>query len=317
MRFWAALALAAALFSSHAGAQQNTSPLGPTGGGSGGGSAAPCSAFGTTTGTCLQGGSGNVPNNSLVTPPTTVGTAAVGQIPGTTTNDNASAGNVGEYVVSGASSFLNVNTTGASVTISIGAPGIISWTGNPYYLATATGNGCAALVVFSGAVPTGLVAGTNYYVTCNGAFTANAFNVSSSVANAIAGVAITTTGSSSGVTAGNMATLSSATAVDFGGFSLTAGDWDVTGIEAIAPASTTSVTFSSGGIAAGSLLTGILFSFSFQRSAAQVPGSFSYVPLSVERITISSTTTFFCGSKVAFSVSTMTAGGECRARRVR
>ena len=35
---------------------------------------------------------------SLIIPPSIVGTSARGQIPGTATNDNASAGNVGEYI---------------------------------------------------------------------------------------------------------------------------------------------------------------------------------------------------------------------------
>jgi hypothetical protein len=76
----------------------------------------------------------------------------------------------------------------SAVTITIAAPGVVSW--------TAHGLTAGTPVVFSttGALPTGLVAGTTYYVIAAGLVT-NAFEVSAT----LGGSAITTSGSQSGV----------------------------------------------------------------------------------------------------------------------
>lgn len=253
---------------------------------------------------------------------TTSGTCTTaGQLPGTTTNDGASAGNVGEFVVSGASSFNNtIANNSGTVTITIASPAVISWTGNPYYLATATGNGCAAAVVFSttGSLPTGLSAGTVYFVTCDSALTANAFHVSTSVANAVAGTAVNTSGSQSGTqSASNAVPLANAAPQDFGGLSLTAGDWDVTGVVHFNPASTTSITAVVAGTSSGSALSGTFYSILRQAQAAEVPNSSFNLGMSTERVSLAATTTIYCGVLAIFTVSTLTAAGECRARRVR
>jgi hypothetical protein len=302
----------------------------------------PCTAFGTAAGTCPNGGviTAGGPTGAATTVPvitynaagqltavttaatgvTTVGTAAVGQIPGTATNDAAGAGKVGEYVVSGAANRNSLNAT-ATVTISIANPAVISWTTNPYFNAAATGNGCASLVVFSttGALPTGLTAtAVPYYVTCDAGFTANAFHVSTSVANAEAGTTVTTSGTQSGVqTAINAFILTSGSSIDFGGLALSAGDWDVAGILMFIPSGTTSVTVTSGAITSATAFSGTLYSSYVQRQAAEVPGNIEVFPLSTERISVPSTTTFFCGISSTFSLGTLFVGGECRARRVR
>ncbi|MGC1615823.1 MAG: hypothetical protein WA736_14150 [Candidatus Acidiferrum sp.] len=308
--------------------------------GGGGGGGAPCSAFGTTSGTCAQGGviTGGGPTGGATTVPvitynaagqltavttaptgvTAVGTATVGQIPGTTTNDSASAGNVGEYVVSGANGANNLGTSGASVTVSIGANAVVTWTSNPYFNSGATGKGCASLVVFGGTPPTGLTATTvPYYVTCDATFTANAFHVSTSVANAIAGTTITTSGSDGGTTAGNIFSATSPNSYDFGGLSLTAGDWDVTGVGYFGAGATTSVTRYQAGIDSATGFGGTVYAIFKQRQAAEVPGADTQYPLSTERTLLSSTTTLFCSALSVFTISTMTIGGECHARRVR
>ena len=78
------------------------------------------------------------------------------------------------------------------VTISIAAPGIITW--------AAHGQPVGAAVTFEnsgGALPTGLVAGTIYYVSSQ-SYAAGQFAVSTTYANAIAGTSITTSGVQSG-----------------------------------------------------------------------------------------------------------------------
>lgn len=79
----------------------------------------------------------------------------------------------------------------ATVTISIAAPGVVSWTAHGLPVGTP--------VVFhtSGALPTGLVPGTTYYVSLTG-YGVNAFSVAATQAAALTGSTITTSGSQSG-----------------------------------------------------------------------------------------------------------------------
>jgi hypothetical protein len=79
-----------------------------------------------------------------------------------------------------------------TVTITIAAPGVVTWTGH--------GLSRAQPITFAttGALPTGLTAGTTYYVSSSSLAT-DTFRVSTSVANALAGTNITTTGTQSGV----------------------------------------------------------------------------------------------------------------------
>ena len=72
------------------------------------------------------------------------------------------------------------------VTISIAAPGVVSWTGH------GLANGTPIMFTTTGALPTGLTAGTTYYVV-------DAATDSFSVAATPGGTAITTSGSQSGV----------------------------------------------------------------------------------------------------------------------
>lgn len=81
----------------------------------------------------------------------------------------------------------------STVTISIAAPGVISWSSH--------GLPIGGPVVFGTtiALPTGLVAGTVYYVSATG-YGADSFVVADTQAHAVAGVNnVTTSGSQSGV----------------------------------------------------------------------------------------------------------------------
>ena len=83
--------------------------------------------------------------------------------------------------------------TSSVVTITIAAPGVISWAGHPFV------PGNAVVFETTGALPTGLTAGTKYYVSTVG-LTANAFSVADTAAHALAGTnTVTTTGTQSGV----------------------------------------------------------------------------------------------------------------------
>jgi hypothetical protein len=83
------------------------------------------------------------------------------------------------------------------VTITLASPGIISW---PSHGLVA---GSAVVFETTGALPTGLIAGTTYYVANDSNLTAGAFAVSDTKAHALAGTnQINTSGSQSGVQTG-------------------------------------------------------------------------------------------------------------------
>lgn len=110
---------------------------------------------------------------------------------------------------------LTVNTAGltsnvsfydglsSTVTMTIATPGVITW---PKHGLAA---GSAVKFTTTGALPTGLTAGTTYYVANDTNLTANTFAVSDTQAHALAGTnQINTTGTQSGTHTGfNVSTL--------------------------------------------------------------------------------------------------------------
>lgn len=233
-----------------------------------------------------------------------------GQIPGTATNDNAAAGAVGEYVVS---SCPGTGTT-ATVTITIAAPGVITW--------TAHGFTTACPVVFTnsgGALPTGITSGTVYYID-PASVTANTFKIATTLANALAGTDITTSGSQSGTQTGTAgAALSSGSAKDMTAVSLTAGDWDCRASLARSLTGSTSVTIMKSSIVTsttsdGSLVTGTMTQLS---TAANVMGHDASQQVGPVRESLSGTTTVFLDADDTFSASTSSAYGSLACRRVR
>jgi hypothetical protein len=85
--------------------------------------------------------------------------------------------------------------TSATITVTIATPAVVSW--------TAHGLSEGMPVVFTnsgGALPTGITAGTTYYVGRSPA--ANTFNISTTIANAAAGTFVATSGSQSGAHTG-------------------------------------------------------------------------------------------------------------------
>jgi hypothetical protein len=102
--------------------------------------------------------------------------------------------------------------------------------------------------------------------------------------------------------------------------SLTAGDWDVTGILATFPAGGTTTSIITVGIsttsAAFQTISGGLANVSLHTSAVTAGNQMNLIaPLT--RISIASTTTVYLVSAVTFASSTMSVGCQIRARRVR
>lgn len=100
--------------------------------------------------------------------------------------------------------------------------------------------------------------------------------------------------------------------------SLTAGDWDVTGVVQFVPAATTTTASMLAGVSNTSAGSGATFDQTIAlRYPLGAPSSSTALPTPVCRFSLSTTTTIFLFAAATFSVSTMTANGLIRARRVR
>jgi len=86
----------------------------------------------------------------------------------------------------------------STVTISIATPGVVSWTGHGLI------TGQKIIFTTDGALPTGITAGTAYYVIN---VDADTFRIATSLSNAAAGTAINTSGSQSGTHTATAATI--------------------------------------------------------------------------------------------------------------
>lgn len=191
---------------------------------------------GTFTGDAIHLGTGQ-----------TIGAAGTAGVPvqASATNNNAPAGYVGEYLSN--SSDVTITNT---VTITIATPAVITQTAHGYKALTP--------VYFhsTGALPTGINAFTTYYITA-GTVTANTYQLSTTLALALAGTSIATSGTQSGVQSSNAGDiLSSGGNFDVIGLQLNAGDYDCQAMGALSYGGSTSVTLLNGwlGTAGASIL---------------------------------------------------------------
>ncbi len=250
--------------------------------------------------------------DSAFVAPTATGTAATGQIPGTATNDNATAGNVGEYAES------VVTAASATVTFTNASPTVVTWTGHPYSIPS---SGIIAVGVINftnsgGALPTGISA-INYYAR---PIDANTLHIGTTVANAIAGTFVNTSSTGTGIQTGNAeALLTSATNIDMAGLALTAGDWECRGNVGIDPAAGTVTTIFSAGInSTSATLPGVSTRGAYIFNSATEPtASVQQFPLGIQRFLLSATTNIFLINSPTFSTSTNKGFGLIACRRPR
>lgn len=120
---------------------------------------------------------------------------------------------------------------------------------------------------------------------------------------------VTATGGSTSVT--------TATPLNLTSISLTAGDWDVQSVIQYSPAGTTSVSDYYSSVNTTTATIGALGNYTKFAHTPGVPANTSVITSPSVRISIASTTTVFCVGQSDFSISTMTATGFIRARRVR
>lgn len=239
-----------------------------------------------------------------------------GQIPATTTNDNASTGNVGQY--------LSVNCPGigsnATVTITIATPAVVTWTSPPFHNTAINQDNCPIVFTTTGALPTGITAGTTYWVIAS-SISGNTFQIATSVTNALAGTAVATSGTQSGVqTATASAGLVSATAKSITGLQIPAGDWEISGMCTQYPngATTSSGFFCNingtentlNSVPADNMAIGI-------NGASMSAGTQNFLPTNTGRFSFSTPTNVFLVVQDTFAVNTMNAAGLIHARRAR
>lgn len=105
----------------------------------------------------------------------------------------------------------------ATITMTIAGPGVVTWTGH------GLAEGAPVVFTTTGALPTGITAGTTYFVGRSPA--TNTFNVSTTVANAAAGTFITTSGTQSGTHTGTNGTTKRGTGAGTTQLSQTNGIW--------------------------------------------------------------------------------------------
>jgi hypothetical protein len=232
----------------------------------------------------------------------------------TNTNDDPASGYFGEYK---ANFLLGANNRSATCTISIASPCVVSWSGHPLFASLTAVT--AIMFTTTGALPTGLVASTIYYATWIDAAT---FHLSTTVANAIAGTYINTSGSQSGTqTADIRVALASSNNHDLAAIQLAAGDWNVqaagyyigNGSTVIANTqlelntSSATQTFTEGRYA------------SDQFPASYTPGNatFKSVITPTARFSLSGTSTIFATMQALFTVGSLSMYCGLTARRVR
>lgn len=220
-----------------------------------------------------------------------------GSTTGITNGSNAAAGQIGEYLYANCNNNNNFGT-GTTITMTIATPGVVTWTGYPM---SGYGSGgafsgwtCPINFTTTGALPTGVVAGTTYYII---PIDANTFQLATSAANALAGTAIATSGTQSGTHTGFGYTSAFTTGVakDTGAIQLTPGDWDVGGCQGAYVTASTTLNNSGGSIGTtSSTLTNQPFNSLGFNQQALVPNTSGGV------------TEVWCGSKGRFNVTTNT-----------
>ena len=206
-----------------------------------------CSAYtsGTLTAIVTEAGVPDA-NGSVgqIGPQTSTGNVVLSPagIVGTTTNDSAPAGEIGEYV---SSMHGTVSATGIALVGTNGPPVASPVVCTLVALDTGATFANGQSVFLTGTVGTGLVANTNYYV-CNFNPATLTFNLASTLAKAMAvpptpDMDVTVIGS--GTTTIHQGVYgTSTTAADVMGLALSPGDWDVDAVVANVLVSTAQLT---------------------------------------------------------------------------
>lgn len=269
---------------------------------------------GTAGAFVVNGGALGSPSSAGTIPAFTLGGAVTGggnqlnnvKVQGTTTNDDAAAGYIGEYLTS------DNNSTGpGTVTISIASPAVISDAGSAGLTI-----GAAINFTTTGALPTGLSAGTNYYIIATGFNSGTSFQISATPG----GAAINTSGTQSGThTRVSGLTTTHDTYQTVCAIILTAGDWDIWGTVRHSTVGVTGATTDLYGVitTTHNSNTGFIATTVNDDQASYASGVTRTSPNGVGRISIASTTTYYLIVYQSFTSGNGTARANLAARRRR
>jgi hypothetical protein len=235
-------------------------------------------------------------------------------IVGVTDASSASAGSVGEYIYVSAPNSGNT----ATITVTIASPAVVTWTSHPFGGSTTVNWTAPVVFTTTGALPTGITAGTTYWVI-GSSITANTFQIATSAANALAGTAINTSGSQSGTHTGTAgAALTSGANSNACAINVPAGDWDIFAQIGFLPANTTSITQYVGSWSNTSATLGGNGQLQVNTTPATVWGNNQgHATLPTSRLSVSSTTATYGVANSTFTVSTNTAFCFMALRRMR
>ncbi len=120
------------------------------------------------------------------------------------------------------------------------------------------------------------------------------------------------------VLSGSAISLTTATTANITSISLTAGDWDVSGVVSFIPTASTNIGVLASGSSAVSATVSTDEGATTRVSPVAVPGALvQSLALTQQRYSLASTTTIYLIARASFTVSTLTAYGTISARRIR
>ena len=139
-------------------------------------------------------------------------------------------------------------------------------------------------------------------------------NTNDAAAAGYVGEVITST-----IAVGSAISLTTGVQANVTSISLTAGDWDVSGVVLMDSAATTNITRVTAGTSSTSATVDVTKGYYSHIHSGYVPGGgqFRAMPLNTSRFSLSGTTTIYLVALANFTVSTCTAYGTISARRVR
>lgn len=266
---------------------------------------------GTSNNTTHFLGTGTVFVAGLIAPTSSLG------IVGTVAVDNPSAGSIGEVF----SINCPVGTAAAAattVTMTIATPAVVTWSSHTFVPVGAANYTCPINFTTTGALPTGVVAGTTYYII-GSTVSGDTFQISDTAPHALASTnAVATSGSQSGTQAAYIGNVGATTTAFAGaGMSITAGDWDCTGLSEYQELTTLTTSRFVAGVHTSVVLTSI-GTFADNRTVSGAIGANNYYMTAPSvRQTVNAATTLYLLDSSTFSVGTMNEAGFLRCRRMR
>lgn len=234
-------------------------------------------------------------------------TTTVVKVLGVNDASDAAAGDVGEYFE------CNNPGTSATVTISNASPAVVTDASHNMSI------GQIINFTTTGALPTGLSVGTNYYVSAHN-YSSGSYEVTAGINDALDGTnSINTSSAGSGVhTRANTGLMTTVVNLDIAGLKLTAGDWDFGGAIRYAFAGTTTVNNLQGWISNANATTpSFVGDIGIMGFNGIVPVNASGIWIPNRRFTVNATTKFYLTARSNFGTSTENATGKIWARRRR